>query len=70
MNKKTVTIVAMLIAVVLVLCGCSGISVPAGDIYERLDKLDEFKKAAEAQKVESGNERGVMQAFGTFRNVP
>ncbi len=75
MNRKPVVIIAMLIAVVLVLCGCSGISVPAGDIYERLDKLDAFKETTESQRIESGNERGetsrgVMQASGTFRNVP
>lgn len=70
MNKKSLTIIAMLVAAVLVLCGCSGVNTPTGDMYDRLDKLDAFKETAKELKVSSEQERDVTQAYGAFRNVP
>lgn len=70
MNKKLATMIAMLVATMLVLCGCAGVGAQASDIYDRLDKLDAYKEITIEHRVSSEQEQDAMQAYGTFRNVP
>ncbi|MBT3318500.1 MAG: hypothetical protein HN948_07860 [Clostridia bacterium] len=70
MRKKLVIMVALALVAAVVLCGCSlGGNSVTGDIYDRLDKLDDFKESAQTRVVPAQSPQQASR-YGAFRGVP
>ncbi len=69
MNRKLKAISAILVVAMMLLAGCTDNTPEVSNVNERLDALDDFKQTMQEQRIASGNEHGVMQAYATFRNI-
>jgi hypothetical protein len=71
MKIKLVTMTALALAAMLFACGCSigGGSSATYDVYDRLDKLDDYKDLLREQNPAQELERAQTQSSGAFRNI-